>query len=588
MPTTTNTVTGVMTAEYASLLALGRSLVGAEGSDIVQDALLKAVDEERAIRNPLGWVRRVIRNEAHSWGRSAARRRAREHQTAGQGTEPADLEALVARSQILDALQSAWSELAQPYREALRLRFEEGLSAAQIGQRQGCPTNTASWRVREGICRLRRQLDQRFGDRRQWLGALAAVTGPPSHMDPTAAKSPSMNASVSFTIIAASAIALGVGAVAAVVAPGDLASAPPEGVASDHALGGDVISNRASSEATAVDPTSPPGKATGVAAAPTPPSGAVPHHTTSRAVSDRDYGVQIRTEGVGMSACGDQISEFARIARDVYPGCRVHAGYDPEAEFVLRADFALERGVSRLTGVDASGQGAPGDVLGRCFAESLFPRPAVEEYTPGFKGSMEFTLRPLEDGEESAEARVARVMAEASVEVSIEGAPQRGPQDAALTVVECIDPECPYTRQAAPLVDQLLDSYAGTVRFAQLQNPLEFHQGARDKARALVAAQRQGKYWDAIDYLYTHPGPFTQEAFDAMARALELDVTRWQRDRVSAAAEAEVARQQQACTSAGGIGTPTFFIEGKRLAGAPDFEVMSSVLDAVAADSPTP
>ena len=162
MPGSSNAVSIAAERHYAALVSLGRHLVGADGADLVQDTLLAAIHNTRPVSNPLGWLRQAMRNRAISKHRGARRRQQREHWASSEPELPPTPEEQVARSQLLDALHEEWSALPAAYEEALRLRFEDGLTAREIGQHQGCPTNTASWRVREGLKRLRERLDRRL------------------------------------------------------------------------------------------------------------------------------------------------------------------------------------------------------------------------------------------------------------------------------------------------------------------------------------------------------------------------------------------------------------------------------------------
>ncbi len=563
-------MTRVVVAEYSTLLALGRSLVGADGDDLVQDTLLRALREQRPVLHPMGWLRRVMRNEAHSQHRSAARRGARER-ASGPAIEPVDTEALLVRSQVLDALQDEWSALDEPYAEALRLRFDEGLTARAIGERQGCPTNTASWRVREGICRLRRRLDARFGGRRHWLGALAAVTGIPGGTDPTADSIDDMKPSVTLPLVLSSAAALGLAATAWAVSDDDTRTGGRASAVA--AVPVDSVSSTASqSVAASPDRTEPADRSF---------SSSLPGDPDFE--TSRDYGVQVqistRQGAQGVSACDDEVRELSSITRDIYPGCCEHAGYDPDAKFEIEFEFELQDGRSVRTKNSMPELGEGATELGQCLIEGLFPE-QEREYTPGFDGALSFRVRPLAETEYATASKVERVLAEEPREFDLRGAPSRGPDDAAITVLECVDLECPFTREVAPTLDRVLDEYGTRIRFVQLQNPLVFHSGARDKARALVAAQAQGGYWDALDYLYTHPQPFQPEDFTAMAQALEFDEQAFENARTSASSEDEVARQQALCAPQGRAGTPTFFFDGQRMAGARDFEVFAGVLDA--------
>jgi protein-disulfide isomerase len=300
---------------------------------------------------------------------------------------------------------------------------------------------------------------------------------------------------------------------------------------------------------------------------------------------ERAYGVGIRTSGEGMSACGDEIEALAANARDVYPGCRHAARYEPEAEFAVQAKFEMIEGRSQLSAVAvASAQTPESEQLARCLVDSLLGEEG-HEYTPGFTGVLEFRFWPLEPDEYDAAAIVNRVRSEGRLEIDGANLPRRGSADVtpsvipSVTMVECVDLECPFTRKAAPVVDQVLDVYGDRIAYAVLQNPLAMHEGATLKALAMVAAHQQGRFWEVFDYFHTHIMPMGDEEMHAMAQGLGLDADRFMTALHDPATVKEVERQQQICLSNNGKGTPTFFINGLRLPGAQDFEIFRRLID---------
>lgn len=553
--------------QQPALLALGRSLVGSAGEDLVQDALLAAVRHPRPVTNPLAWCRRVLKNRAVSRHRTATRRQDREERC-GAPDDPESLESLAARTQILDALVEEWAKLEAPYAETLRLRFEEGLTAREIGERLDCPTNTASWRLREGVSRLRARLDERFGDRRHWLGALVAVPGVTSGVPKAAATTTHPMKTISALLLAATAVT--VTAVAANASePQNDRSDGADGVGAAAVSSNATVPNAHRQGSTAMgSPAMGRGKATEddmASAESRAPFGDLPV----------GYGVMIETAGTGMEACGEEIGDLASIGRDVYAGCAEDAGFDPQSEFSMAVSFASLDG-EQTRAVQEGGSEQGGSALASCLEAQLFD---AEMELSGFSGTLTFMFRSLRPDEESPQAIAARASAlpaEVFPELDIAW---RGPADAPMTVLECIDPDCPFTRRAAASLDRLLDEHDGRVRVAQLQQPLAMHAGARRKSRALVAAANHDGYWAAADYLHTHPGPFDNEDFGALAAELDLDAATFLQEIDSADTEAALVAQEEACAVAGSRGTPTFFVEGHRMPGAVPYEALDALVD---------
>jgi protein-disulfide isomerase len=98
----------------------------------------------------------------------------------------------------------------------------------------------------------------------------------------------------------------------------------------------------------------------------------------------------------------------------------------------------------------------------------------------------------------------------------------RGPEDAAVTLVEFSDFECPYCRAAAPLLEGLI-SEAGPVRLCFKPFPLKQHAHATPAAEAALFARAHGKFWAMHDLLFTHQDNLEAADLRRYAEELELD-----------------------------------------------------------------
>jgi protein-disulfide isomerase len=166
------------------------------------------------------------------------------------------------------------------------------------------------------------------------------------------------------------------------------------------------------------------------------------------------------------------------------------------------------------------------------------------------------------------------------IRVDVAGAPARGPADAPITIVEWSDFQCPFCVRAEETLTRLRQEYPDKIRFVWRDMPLPFHDQARPAAMAARAAGAQGKFWAMHDRLYAdHLAPLGRERFEKEAAALGLDGKRF-----GAALDAEASKRAidadiLAGTKAGANGTPTFFINGKVLAGAQPYEIFKARID---------
>jgi hypothetical protein len=97
-------------------------------------------------------------------------------------------EELVGNAQIHRHVAEAVANLAEPFRQTLVLRFYQGLSSAEIAHKLREPEGTIRWRVKEGLARVRRELDRRHGDDRSGVGRGPGAARCPRPMRPPRAR----------------------------------------------------------------------------------------------------------------------------------------------------------------------------------------------------------------------------------------------------------------------------------------------------------------------------------------------------------------------------------------------------------------
>lgn len=155
-----------------------------------------------------------------------------------------------------------------------------------------------------------------------------------------------------------------------------------------------------------------------------------------------------------------------------------------------------------------------------------------------------------------------------------------GPADAKVTVVEFLDPECESCAAVAPQVKALLKEYEGKgVRFVARYMPL--HRNAKLAAQYTEAAGEQGKYWEFQEKLFAMQGEWGEKhgpgahtaptapvstLFEKYGKEIGLDPQQLN------AAAGKIEYQQKAerdlndGRALGVRGTPTFFVNGRKLA----------------------
>ena len=195
----------------------------------------------------------------------------------------------------------------------------------------------------------------------------------------------------------------------------------------------------------------------------------------------------------------------------------------------------------------------------------------------------------LEDRVAALEARPVRPAAKpvrvqpdpaAVYAVPIAGDPVYGAPNAKVTLVMCGEFACPYCRQAWSTVDQLRAKYGGDLRVAY-KSFVVHPKYATYMAQAACAANHQGKWRQLADLLWvqsydTHQ--FEHAHIDELAKQTGLDMTRYRAD-LTGVCPGEVDHEQAELTMFGVGATPTFFINGRYLAGALPIDKFTALID---------
>ena len=145
--------------------------------------------------------------------------------------------------------------------------------------------------------------------------------------------------------------------------------------------------------------------------------------------------------------------------------------------------------------------------------------------------------------------------------------------------MEFSDFQCPYCLLAVAKLNAVMDAYPGKIKLIFKQFPLDMHSQAALAAAAAVAAHRQGKFWPMHDALFAHRGGLSRPVILTLARAIGLDVQRFQADLDSAETKAAIARDAEDGDRAGVEGTPSVFINGRKYNGELDLPAMRKVID---------
>src|SRR3989344_5037006 len=110
--------------------------------------------------------------------------------------------------------------------------------------------------------------------------------------------------------------------------------------------------------------------------------------------------------------------------------------------------------------------------------------------------------------------------------------------------------------------------------------PLSFHPFAQKAAEASECANDQGKFWEYHDKIFENQAALSDDIFTQWAEQIGLDASTFNQCIDSGKYTKKVNRDNADATKYGASGTPTFFINGKKVVGAQPFAAFQAMIDA--------
>jgi protein-disulfide isomerase len=281
----------------------------------------------------------------------------------------------------------------------------------------------------------------------------------------------------------------------------------------------------------------------------------------------------------------DEIDQ--RIAGDLYE-VRSQALQERIIEIVLET-AAARQGVTEEELIEAKARelGPVSDEDVAAFFEQnrarMRPDETLESVGPEIRSFLEQNQqRAAVDALRDA-ATVAILLDPPRLEVADDG-PSRGPADAAVTIIEFSDYQCPFCSRAEPIIAEVLELYPEDVRLVFRHFPIDsIHPRARPASIAAVCAEEQGKFWEFHEMVFENQQNLSDQAIGGFADTLQLDRAAFDSCLASEEAAARVEADLAAGKAAGTSGTPAFFVNGILLSGArpvPDFvDLIDAELD---------
>jgi len=162
--------------------------------------------------------------------------------------------------------------------------------------------------------------------------------------------------------------------------------------------------------------------------------------------------------------------------------------------------------------------------------------------------------------------------------------PARGPKDAAVTIVEFSDLQCPHCKDAQPILEKLL-AEEPNVRFVFQSYPLPLHNWAAKAAAYAdcVNASSNDAFWKFVQKTYASQAEITEANADEKLTAIATDSGTKGADVAACAAKPEAAahvdRSMELGKAAGVKATPSVYVNGRPLNLGMPAEMLKQVVD---------
>lgn len=176
------------------------------------------------------------------------------------------------------------------------------------------------------------------------------------------------------------------------------------------------------------------------------------------------------------------------------------------------------------------------------------------------------------------------------VEVSADNDPMLGDKDAKVMIIEFSDFQCPFCRKfwreaLASIRKEYVDT--GKAKLVYRDFPLSGHPAAHISAQASECAHEQGKYWEMHDKMFSEQDKqgegtvtYGENELKKWAKEIGLNTNQFNQCLSSGKYKAEVDKDFQDGNAAGVTGTPTVYVNGKKIVGAQEFSVFKQAIEA--------
>jgi protein-disulfide isomerase len=154
-----------------------------------------------------------------------------------------------------------------------------------------------------------------------------------------------------------------------------------------------------------------------------------------------------------------------------------------------------------------------------------------------------------------------------------------GDVHAPMTLTEYADFECPICGVSRPILEKFVQDRPGQVRLCYLPFPLPMHPNAIPAGQAALFARDHGKFWAVHDGLFENQKRLSPDVIREVVVQAGLPADGWAKVLAKSTYVDELERFRESGTSAGVTGTPTVYLNGRKVDFLPRADVLQLTLD---------
>ena len=160
-----------------------------------------------------------------------------------------------------------------------------------------------------------------------------------------------------------------------------------------------------------------------------------------------------------------------------------------------------------------------------------------------------------------------------------------GTSTAKVTIVEYLDFECEACGAYYPITTKIKEEYKDDVRLVIRYFPLPGHKNSRTAAYAVESAGKQGKFFEMYNILFTKQSEWSeqqmanQDQFEKYALEAGVNIEQWKKDVTSDEVKNRVEESYKEAMGLNLQGTPSFFLNGKRIQNPKGYESFKVLID---------